>query len=386
MRLTRLDSVVVVGFLVLISFSASFPHGSGHQDTVHAHDDNMTQHQHPDSEELCLTLRRYMDVLLTSTTSQCEDFPREVRDADHQSCLPSPSNKIITIIKKCVAEHNKTSEASECLTNFIESNYNFTCDCKSVLDMFLGLFNTSQVFCGKQSLDDIVKELRDPRFLVSTLAAGLTAAGLGATTAGVLAAGAGVAGGVGLAVTSSLASGAAFGVANALAGTFTKKATERVTEEAAEPRLSLTPFFYQQYQMNLFATKCSAHFFIPFTWTPMAALSIPVDDSFGEMRGIIDIPKIDLTFYMTKRFSIIHTFNEPLPLDGQLHYELNLPITQRIFPKKVDDQGLVWKTEEVIFDEVPDHGQVAWSVKTIMGKTLQTARVEVNGNVLCKED
>ena len=41
-------------------------------------------------------------------------------DADHQSCLPSPSNKIITIIKKCVAEHNKTSEASECLTNFIE--------------------------------------------------------------------------------------------------------------------------------------------------------------------------------------------------------------------------------------------------------------------------
>jgi len=380
MRLTRLDSVVVVGLLVLISFSASFPHGSGHQDTGHAHDDDMTQHQHPDSEELCLTLRRYMDVLLTSTTSQCEDFPREVRDADHQSCLPSPSNKIITIIKKCVAEHNKTSEASECLTNFIESNYNFTCDCKSVLDMFLGLFNTSQVFCGKQSLADIVKELRDPRFLVSTLAAGLTAAGLGATTAGVLAAGAGVAGGVGLAVTSSLASGAAFGVANALAGTFTKKATERVTEEAAEPRLSLSPFYYQYpMEMNLFATKCSAHFFIPLAWTPL-------DDSFGEMRGIIDIPKTDSTFYKTKRFSIIHTFNEPLPLDGQLHYELNLPITQRIFPKKVDGQGLVWKTEEVIFDEVPDHGQVSWSVKMIQGKTLQTSRVEVNGNVLCKED
>ena len=249
--------------------------------------------------------------------------------------------------------------------------------------MFLGLFNTSQVFCGKQSLDDIVKELRDPRFLVSTLTAGLTAAGLGATTAGLLAAGAGVAGGVGLAVTSSLASGAAFGVANALAGTFTKKATERVTEEAAEPRLPLGPILLYQKQMT---AKCSAHFFIPFTWTPMTALSIPVDDSFGEMRGIIDIPKIDFTFYKTKRFSIIHTFNEPLPLDGQLHYELNLPITQRIFPKKVDDQGLVWKTEEVIFDEVPDHGKVAWSVKMIQGKTLQTARVEVNGNVLCKED
>ena len=119
-----------------------------------------------------------------------------------------------------------------------------------------------------------------------------------------------------------------------------------------------------------------AHFFIPDAWNPNA-LS-------GEMRGIFGIPKSDSTFYKNKRFSIIHTFKEPLV--GELHYQLNLPITQRIFPKKVDDQGLVWKSEEVIFDEVPDHGQVAWSVKTIMGKTLQTARVEVNGNVLCKED
>ena len=102
------------------------------------------------------------------------------------------------------------------------------------------------------------------------------------------------------------------------------------------------------------------------------------------MRGIIDIPKIDSTFYKNKRFSIIHTFKEPLV--GELHYELNLPITQRIFPKKVDDQGRVWKTEQVIFDKVPDHGKVAWSVKMNKVETLKTARVEVNGYELCKED
>ena len=80
----------------------------------------------------------------------------------------------------------------------------------------------------------------------------------------------------------------------------------------------------------------------------------------------------------------MHSFNEPLV--GELHYELNLPITQRILPKKVDDQGRVWKTEQVIFDEVPDRGMVAWSVKMNKVKTLKTTSVEVNGNVLCKED
>lgn len=62
--------------------------------------------------------------------------------------------------------------------------------------MLLGL-STRVKCCGKQFLDDIVKELRDTQILVSTSRWVIIVAGLGATTAGVLAAGAGVAGGVG---------------------------------------------------------------------------------------------------------------------------------------------------------------------------------------------
>ena len=107
----------------------------------------------------------------------------------------------------------------------------------------------------------------------------------------------------------------------------------------------------------------------------------------GAIRGIIDIPKNDQTFYQDKRFSITHTFNDTLV--GDLHYELNLPINQRIFPRKMDDQGRVWETEQATFDEVPDHGKVAWSLhvpKNPKVKIPTTVRVEVNGNLLCKED
>ena len=106
----------------------------------------------------------------------------------------------------------------------------------------------------------------------------------------------------------------------------------------------------------------------------------------GAIRGIIDIPKNDQTFYQDKRFSIIHIFNDTLV--GDLHYELNLPINQRIFPMRMDDQGRVWETEQVTFDEVPDHGKVAWSLhvpKNPKVKIPMTVRVEVNGNLLCKE-
>ena len=102
--------------------------------------------------------------------------------------------------------------------------------------------------------------------------------------------------------------------------------------------------------------------------------------------GIIDIPETDTTFYTDKLLSIVHSFNEPLV--RELHYEPSLPFKlsgdQHILPKKVDGQVAKWKTDEVIFEEVPPQAQVAWSVQTKV-KTLKATRVEVNGNVLCDE-
>ena len=222
-------------------------------------------------------------------------------------------------------------------------------------DSFLSFQSTGQLVCSKSFLDDIVLDIldlehRDPR-IVFTIAAGVAAAKAAAATA--------------TAVANTNAGSAVIG---AVASTASAALYDWWSDEDRD----------EKKETSGQRPNCSdfAHFFIPDAWNPNA-LS-------GEMRGIFGIPKSDSTFYKNKRFSIIHTFKESLV--GELHYQLNLPITQRIFPKKVDDQGLVWKTEEVIFDEVPDHGKVAWSVKTIMGKTLQTARVEVNGNVLCKED
>jgi len=153
--------------LVLISVSASYPHGSGLQGTGNPHNDDMFQHQHPDSEELCNSLRRYMDVLLRSTTFDCQRFPEKSADKDFESCLSSPSG--IIIIKKCVEEHNKTSEAAECLVTFLKSKSTSAnqsiCLCQSMFDSFLSLYSTSQLVCTKTFLDDLVNEHRDANFL-----------------------------------------------------------------------------------------------------------------------------------------------------------------------------------------------------------------------------
>jgi len=341
MRLTRRDSVLL-GLLLLISYSASYPHGCGRSNI---------QQQHPEFEELCNVLGRYIDIMLRSASVLCVDFVEE--EADLEVCLSSPSSNII--IKECAEKHDKTLEASDCIVNFVQSNStstaptNPTCICKSMSDSFLSFQTTGQLVCSKTFLDDILLDIldleqdqRDPKalFTLAALGAGIAAAASSK---------------VGLAVITGVSGGVAGAIGNwALRDRDEKKAT-----------------FGQ-------SPNCSdfAHFFIPDALNPNA-LS-------GEMRGIIDIPKYDSTFYKNKRFSIIHTFKEPLV--GELHYQLNLPITQRIFPKKVDDQGRVWKTEQVSFDKIPDHGKVAWSAKMNEVETLKTARVEVNGYELCKED
>ena len=121
--------------------------------------------------------------------------------------------------------------------------------------------------------------------------------------------------------------------------------------------------------------SCSdfARFFIPDAGTPT--------DLSGQMTGINDIPEeTDSIFYKEKRFSIIQNFADPFV--GELHFELNLPIKQSIFPKL--RSGKLIKLS-LIFDEVPHQAKLAWSVQ-IKVKTLKTTRVEVNGNVLSIED
>jgi len=356
MRLTRRDSVLL-GLLVLISFSASFPHGSVSEDRDGYCGRSNIQQQHPDFEELCDVLGRHIEIMLRSASVLCVDFVEE--EADLEVCLTSPSSNII--IKECAEKHDKTSEASECIVNSVQSNStstaptDLTCVCKSMSDSFLSFQTTGLLVCSKSFLDDIVLDIldleqRDPR-AIFTLAATLAALKAGAALASA-------------AATSQLGSAVIGGLVS-VGGAIAYDQLKDEDRDEKKETLGQSP-------------NCSdfAHFFIPDAWNPNA-LS-------GEMRGIIGIPKSDSTFYKNKRFSIIHTFKEPLV--GELHYQLNLPITQRIFPKKVDDQGLVWKTEQVIFDKVPDHGKVAWSVKMSKVETLKTARVEVNGYELCKED
>ena len=67
MRLTRRDSVLL-GLLVLISYSASYPHGCGRSNI---------QQQHPEFEELCNVLGRYIDIMLRSASVLCVDFVEE---------------------------------------------------------------------------------------------------------------------------------------------------------------------------------------------------------------------------------------------------------------------------------------------------------------------
>ena len=112
-------------------------------------------------------------------------------DKELESCLSSPFG--IIIIKKCVEEHNKTSEAAECLVTFLSVSgfviFNETkkvcpflylqskstsanqssCLCQSMFDSFLSLYSTSQLFCTKTFLDDLVDDHRDARFWTDAL-------------------------------------------------------------------------------------------------------------------------------------------------------------------------------------------------------------------------
>jgi len=285
----------------------------------------LNEHQHVKTE-LCTSLGRDMENLLGSMELECENFPREGKDLE--TCSNSPA---VNIIKKCVVGHNKTSsEVSECLVNFLDgrtSSPSASCFCQSMAEIFLGLFSTGQLFCTKTFLNDIVNGHREPKFW-------------GALLSGLV----------------SLLPMAVQGIQWLFSD-----------DEDPEERQYI-PFNHQ---------RCldHPHFFIS-----------DFLEGEGAIRGIIDIPKNDQSFYQDKRFSIIHTFNDTLV--GDLHYELNLPINQRIFPMKMDDQGRVWKTEQATFDEVPDHGKVAWSLhipKNPKVKIPTTVRVEVNGNLLCKE-
>ena len=74
-------SLVVLFLLVLASLSAASPlQGSGYP-----HYDNMFQHQHEDTGELCNTLRRHMDVLLRSKAFRCERLPAEASGIEYSS-------------------------------------------------------------------------------------------------------------------------------------------------------------------------------------------------------------------------------------------------------------------------------------------------------------
>ena len=204
-----------------------------------------------------------------------------------------------------------------------------SCFCQSMAEIFLGLFSTGQLFCTKTFLNDIVNGHREPKFW-------------GALLSGLV----------------SLLPMAVQGIQWLF--------SDDDDDEARTGQY--IPFNHQ---------RCldHPHFFIS-----------DFLEGEGAIRGIIDIPENDQAFYQDKRFSIIHTFNDTLV--GDLHYELNLPINQRIFPMKMDDQGRVWKTEQATFDEVPDLGKVAWSLhipKNPKVKIPTTVRVEVNGNLLCKE-
>ena len=135
---------VVLGLVVLISVSASFPHGSGHQDTGHAHYGDKFKKPNANSDVLCSRLRRYIDTMLNCAAhcngtadqeagncekGKCKQFlflnsgEKESEEeseevGDLESCLSSPPS--FTTIKECVENHNETSEAVECVTNFLE--------------------------------------------------------------------------------------------------------------------------------------------------------------------------------------------------------------------------------------------------------------------------
>jgi len=297
----------------------------------------LNEHQHANpNPEVCTSLRRYMDILLRSMEGQCENFPKEGEDME--ACISNSPG--VNIIKKCAEGHNKTSEASECLVNFLEGGSNSSpslspsCLCHCMAESFLGLFSAGQLFCTKTFLDDIVNDHRESRFWSTILRSVVR-------------------------------------VAPKVLPAVLPMAVEAITSLFSDGDREENQYIPVNHQRCL----DHPHFFIS-----------DFLEGEGAIRGIIDIPKNDQTFYQDKSFKIIHTFNDTMV--GDLHYELNLPINQRIFPMKMDDQGRVWETEQATFDEVPDLGKVAWSLHIPNNpkvKIPMTVRVEVNGNLLCKE-
>ena len=79
------QSLVVLVMLALTSLSSASPlQGSGypHYDTWY-----QPQHQHPETEELCHTLRLNMDTLLKSKTFRCERLPGEAPGYTSSFCF-----------------------------------------------------------------------------------------------------------------------------------------------------------------------------------------------------------------------------------------------------------------------------------------------------------
>ena len=80
--------------MLLISVSASFPHGSGHQDTEPAHYGDIFKHQHANSNVLCNRLRRYIDTMLRNSAVHCngsewQEASEEEREGDEGRESPS---------------------------------------------------------------------------------------------------------------------------------------------------------------------------------------------------------------------------------------------------------------------------------------------------------
>ena len=281
-----------------------------------------------------------------------------------ESCSSYPSG-VHPIIKECAEEHEKGTEAAECVNNFLQvssvafhetktyayvpflylqssststSPINHDCFCQSLSESWVSLYSTSKVFCGLNSCDGLfldvlgLEERRAPKIFGTLLAIAVHP-----STAVILA--------------SLISAGATIWAAHISKGNSRVNSNSTVNME----------------EMYVTHPKCS--------------------DFLNGNGGIIDIPETDTTFYTDKLLSIVHSFNEPLAGE-ELDYLLGLPFKlssdQSILGcKKLDDQGVKWNTE-LNFDEVPPQAYVAWSLKTEV-KTLKTTRFEVNGNVLCEE-
>ena len=66
--------VLTLTYLGLVSCLPPWS-GEGLKGTGYPNHDNLFQHQHQDSEDLCNSLRNQMDVLIRSKIFQCERLP-----------------------------------------------------------------------------------------------------------------------------------------------------------------------------------------------------------------------------------------------------------------------------------------------------------------------